>query len=100
MVGWIVVDDRYDRPASLAAGRLWQRLHLNATGLGLAMQPLNQPLERIDRERQLGLAPQWERRVAKLVEGGGQATFVFRVGYAAKPAPASARRRLEDVLMS
>jgi len=99
MVGLIVVADRYDRPTALAAGRVWQRLHLEATRRGLAMQPLNQPIERIDRERQLGLAPEWERRVARLTEGGGQATFAFRVGYAATEAAASPRRRLADVIM-
>ena len=36
-----------------AAGRVGQRLHLSATAR-LAMQPLNQPIEMIDRERQSG----------------------------------------------
>ena len=56
LTGLIAVSDRYDRKATLAAGRIWQRLHLSATARGLAMQPLNQPIEMIDRERQTGQA--------------------------------------------
>jgi hypothetical protein len=54
LTGLIAVSDRYDRKATLAAGRVWQRLHLSASARGLAMQPLNQPIEMIDRERQTG----------------------------------------------
>ena len=99
-VGLILVADRYDRAGAIAAGRVWQRLHLEATLRGLAMQPLNQPIECIDRERQLGRAPNWQRRIAGLTDGEGQATFAFRVGYARKEASPSPRRRLEDILMA
>jgi hypothetical protein len=64
MTGLIAVSDRYDRKATLAAGRVWQRQHLSATARGLAMQPLNQPIEMIDRERQSGRGAQWAKRVA------------------------------------
>ncbi len=53
-LGLIAVSDRYDRAQSIAAGRCWQRLHLDATLNGVALQPINQPIERIDRERQIG----------------------------------------------
>ena len=99
-VGMIFVADRYDRAGAIAAGRIWQRLHLEATLRGLAMQPLNQPIELIDRERQLGRPPEWEQRIAELTDGEGQATFAFRVGYARKVAPPSPRRRLEDILIA
>ena len=56
LTGLIAVKDRYDREATIAAGRVWQRLHLSATARGLALQPLNQPIEMIDRERQTGRA--------------------------------------------
>ena len=56
LTGLIAVKDRYDREATIAAGRVWQRLHLSATVRGLALQPLNQPIEMIDRERQTGRA--------------------------------------------
>ncbi len=51
--GLIVVRDLDDRMGQLEAGRTWQRLHLEATRVGLAAQPLNQWMERVDRERQL-----------------------------------------------
>jgi hypothetical protein len=96
--GLIAVRDRYDRQSSIAAGRAWQRLHLSAVAAGLAMQPLNQPIEMIDRERQLGSGNDWARRMTEAVGDDGQATFAFRVGYPAQRAPASARRPLRAVV--
>jgi hypothetical protein len=54
LTGFIAVRDRYDRPTALAVGRIWQRLHLAATLAGVAVQPMNQPMEMVDRDRQLG----------------------------------------------
>jgi nitroreductase len=51
LFGLIAVRDLYDRRQALQAGRLWQRLHLLATARGLATQPINQPVELVDRER-------------------------------------------------
>jgi hypothetical protein len=93
------VSDRYDRKATLAAGRVWQGLHLSATARGLAMQPLNQPIEMIDRERQSGRGDQWAKRIARLTGDEWQATFSFRAGFASRPAPPSPRRRLRDVVL-
>ena len=53
-LGLILVPDRLDMPQAIDAGRAWQRLHLAATAEGLAAQPLNQPVEMIDRNRMLG----------------------------------------------
>ena len=39
---------------------------MSATARGLAMQPLNQPIEMIDRERQTGQGDQWAKRIARL----------------------------------
>ena len=86
-VGLIAVRDRYDRADAIAAGRAWQRLHLNATAHGMAMQPLNQPIEMIDRERQTGRAPAWAGRIASLTGDDWQATFSFRAGFATNPRP-------------
>src|SRR2546422_3102733 len=47
------VHDARDNAQRLRGGRAWQRLHLQATARGLALQPLNQPTERADRERVL-----------------------------------------------
>jgi hypothetical protein len=99
VAGLIAVRDRYDRKATIAAGRVWQRLHLSATARGLAMQPLNQPIEMIDRERQAGQGDQWAKRIAKLTGDDWQATFSFRAGYSSYAAPPSPRRKLADVLL-
>ena len=62
------------------------------------MQPLNQPIEMIDRERRAGLGAAWSARMTRLTGEDRQATFAFRVGFASQAAPASPRRRLKDVL--
>ena len=66
---------------------------------GLAMQPLNQPIEMNDRERQYGRGTQWAKRIARLTDDELQATFSFRAGFASRPAPPSPRRRLKDVVL-
>lgn len=98
LLGLIATRDRYDRVQALAAGRLWQRIHLAASAAGLAMHPLNQPVETIDRERQLGKEAKSEARLAAVTgEPDWQPTFAFRGGYAARSVPASARRSVETV---
>ena len=95
----LAVRDRYSRAQSLRAGRAWQRLQLWATSQGIAMQPLNQPIERIDRERQLNLPPQASKTLTDLTgDPSWQPTFAFRLGYAVTPTPASPRRSLEQVV--
>jgi hypothetical protein len=128
LLGMIAVGDLYDLPNTLAAGRLWQRLHLLLTANGIAAQPLNQPVEMVDRERALGREPAMAASLAELLvpdamllgdetesdapdstaTGSGatglgpvawQPTFVFRAGYAARRAVASPRRSIDDVLI-
>jgi hypothetical protein len=98
VTGLIAVRDRYDRKATIAAGRFWQRLHLSAVASDLALQPLNQPIEMIDRERQTGRGSQWSKRIAELTGEDWQATFSFRAGFSSQSAPPSPRRRLADVV--
>ncbi len=98
LTGLIAVRDRYDRADTIAAGRTWQRLHLSAIAHGVAMQPLNQPIEMIDRERRTNGGRVWDSRMARLTGEDWQATFSFRGGLPTEPAPASPRRRLKDVL--
>ncbi len=98
LAGLIAVRDRYDRRSAIAAGRFWQRLHLMAVAQGLALQPLNQPIEMIDRERQAGRGADWSRRIADLTGKDWQATFSFRAGFSSHSAPPSPRRRLADVV--
>lgn len=98
--GVILVPNLYSRGDSLRAGRIWQRMHLWATTRGLAMQPLNQPVERVDRERQLGIAPKAARLLQTLAGlDGWMPTFAFRVGYPTRRSEPSPRRSLEMVVM-
>ena len=98
--GILAVRNRDDRAHALRAGRLWQRLHLYATTRGLAMHPINQPVELVDRERQLGRAPEAARRLAALSESAAwRPTFAFRMGYPVRDAALSPRRALADVVL-
>lgn len=93
--GMLLVKDPYDRTQSLAAGRLWQRLHLRGTLLGLGMQPLNQIPEVIDRERQLNKPPAMVAQIAPLLpDPAWRPTFGFRLGYPTRPAATAPRRDL------
>jgi hypothetical protein len=100
VIGLIAVKDLYDRDGALRAGRLWQRLHLQGTLLGLGMQPLNQLPECVDRERQLGRPSISSKNLAAFSgDAWWQPTFAFRAGWPIRPAAASPRRSLQSVLM-
>jgi hypothetical protein len=97
--GMILVRDRLDMASAIAAGRAWQRLHLALTAQGLAAQPLNQPVEMIDRLQMLGRSDDFGRTLTMLARTEGwEPTFVFRLGYARRDAPCSPRRPLSDVV--
>ena len=99
--GTIAVRDKYDRGQSLEAGMLWQRLHLLATSLGISMQPFNMMVECDDRERELNRALATEKKLADLINTSDwQATFQFRAGHPTGAALPSARRALDDVLLT
>ncbi|MCE9682754.1 Acg family FMN-binding oxidoreductase [Halomonas alkalisoli] len=99
-LGLILVDELYDIEQTLAAGRTWQRMHLWATTQGLAMQPLNQPVERVDREAELGGDPAARRDLEALLPGERcRPTFAFRVGVAESAAWPSPRRSVADTLL-
>jgi hypothetical protein len=99
--GLILVPDRLDMPQAIDAGRAWQHLHLAATTLGLAAQPLNQPVEMIDRNQMLGRSDEFGPSLAALARTEGwEPTFVFRLGYAEREGPRSPRRPLSDVVVS
>ena len=98
MFGLIYVRDLYDRPSALKAGQVWQRMHLTAAREGFAVQPLNQPMEMVDRERQLGQEPETANALAAFCPEGWQPTFCFRAGYPLRPARLSPRRPVEEVV--
>ena len=98
--GIVVVRDATENAQRIAGGRLYQRLHLAGINRGLAMQPLNQITERIDREKQLGLNPRFIQAAADLMpEPGWQPLMSFRVGYPTVTASLSPRRPAEAVLL-
>jgi hypothetical protein len=98
--GLVQVRNLADPVQRLEAGRLWQRLHLEAVGRGVAMQPLNQLMELAERDRVLGRSSEAARQLARLGGDGFQTLFGFRAGYANTPAPAAPRRPLESVLLT
>jgi hypothetical protein len=100
VIGLITVNDLYDRDQALRSGRLWQRLHLRGTLLGLGMQPLNQLPECVDRELQLGKPAAFAKTLTGFCgDSQWQPTFAFRVGWPTRPAAASPRRALQSVIM-
>jgi len=100
LFGVITVRDLYDRAQALRAGRLWQRLHLWATVRGIAMHPMNQPMEMVDRDRMLGRPSAFAAGLAALAgDDGWRPTFAFRAGYPGRQANHSPRRPIEAVLV-
>ncbi len=97
----LLVRDATDLTQRLNAGRLYQRLHLWATTRGLAMQPLNQSVERAERERTTtGSGPISAALTALVDDPTWQPVMPFRIGYPTGPAPASPRRAISDVLVT
>lgn len=100
LFGLIAVRDLSDRPQALRAGQRWQRLHLMGTARGLAMQPINQPVEMVDRERELGKPPRAAEALAALTgEAAWKPTFAFRAGLPTRPAGPSPRRSVDAVVL-
>lgn len=100
VVGLIVSRDLLNVTQRLQAGQVWQRLHLQLTVAGLGAQPLNQLVERRDRELQLGSDPRFGRVLTNLVgEGGWTALMPFRLGYPTTPTLPSPRRAAQAVLV-
>src|SRR5689334_16213805 len=93
LFGFIATRDVYDRGLALRAGRLWQRLRLLATSRWLAAQPINQPVEMVDRDRMLGRPPHAAATLAALTGAPeGKPTFAFRMGFPTRragPEPAA-----------
>ena len=96
--GIIVARRPRDRRLWLEAGRLWQRMHLWGTTEGLAMQPLNQKVERAEREQTAGLRPEIGGSLQALLPGHGWHPLMpFRIGYPTIEALKSPRRSARDV---
>jgi len=100
LIGMLAVRDRYDQEQCLHAGRIWQRAHLLATARGVAGRPCNEAVELVDRERALDRPARQAALLAGITgDATWQPTFVFYMGYPTWPAPASARRPVETVVL-
>jgi nitroreductase len=100
VLGLLAVEALYDKAQTIRAGRIWQRMHLFAAAHGLAMQPINQPVELVDRQRQLAREPVAARTLTSLLgDPKWKPTFSFRIGFPTRDAPPSPRRDVMDVLM-
>lgn len=100
LFGLIAVRDRYDRPDTLRAGRVWQRAHLFATSRGLAARPANGAIELIDHQRFVNESARSAETLASITgDAAWQPTFMFYMGYATAPASATPRRWLEQVVL-
>jgi hypothetical protein len=97
--GVIAVRNRDDKAQLMEAGRLWQRLHLEATLQGVAMHPLNQMMEMADHDCFEGHISGAEYQLARIVKDSGvQAVFGFRCGYAKQPAKPAPRRGVNELI--
>jgi hypothetical protein len=96
--GALAVRDPHSPLQRLRAGRIWQRMHLAATTSGLAMQPLCQIPERIDRESSAGLSPDFTNAMAAMLPADTHAVMTFRIGHPTAAALLSPRRPIADVL--
>jgi nitroreductase len=81
----------------LAAGRLYQRIHLHATTQELALQPMNQAVERADHERASGAEPTFGDALAGLLPAELTPLMPFRIGYPTHDGKRSPRRHAEEV---
>jgi hypothetical protein len=98
--GIVAVRDAADNRGRLEGGRLLERVHLWATGNGIALQHMNQLTERADRERELGVSPQFGDGLAQFMPDGWQALSLVRVGYPTHSPNKSPRRSLEAVMVT
>jgi nitroreductase len=99
LVGMICVRVLYDQIETLAAGRFWQHMHLVLAAEGYAAQPMNQPAEVVDRQRQLSEEAAVAKRLAALTgDAAWKPTFLFRLGASARDVPRSPRRSLDKVV--
>jgi hypothetical protein len=80
--GIIAVPDPHSDAQRLSGGRLLQRVHLWTAAHGLSPGHMNQITERVDRERQLGLASRFGDASCGLIPNAGfQQLVAFRIGY-------------------
>ena len=99
LMGFVRVDDPLDIATCLKVGRAWSRIHLSGVQAGIALHPINQIPECIDRERELTRPPATLDKFNALCGAGGVPTFGFRAGYGVGPAGRAPRRPIDQVVM-
>ena len=101
MIGVVMLRDPYHLAAVVRAGRVWQRIHVEAVRRGLAAQPLNQVLWRMEYEENLsGSSPFAPTVYELLATPEWRPTHFFRLGYAKSEAPAIPRRSIDAVVLA
>lgn len=101
VIGALMLQDPYDLSAVLRAGRLWQRIHIEAALRGLAAQPLNQVLWRMEYEENLAAASASAPEVYALMRlSGWRPVHFFRLGYPKAEATVTPRRPIEAVVLT
>jgi hypothetical protein len=98
--GIVAVRDATANEQRLEGGRLLERVHLWATGNGIALHHMNQLTERADRERELGIKPQFRDALEHVLPDGWQALSLFRIGYPTHTPNKSPRRALAAVIVA
>lgn len=94
--GWIwLVTPGNSRPQQIAAGRAFVRLHLRATQLGIALQPMSQALEDYP-----AMSESQQKLYQTLTVTPEKETvqMLARIGYA-DPSPLTPRRNLRDLVI-
>ncbi|MDE2184909.1 MAG: hypothetical protein KGJ78_17995 [Alphaproteobacteria bacterium] len=99
--GVLFTTDRFAIAEAIAAGTNWQMLHLAATSFDLAAQPLNQPIEMMDRDLVLGRKNDYGKEIRRMAGvKTGDPAFIFRLGYPEDAALPSPRRPFDAVIRS
>ncbi|MEM7254652.1 MAG: twin-arginine translocation pathway signal protein [Pseudomonadota bacterium] len=88
-----VVSEGNDRTSQINAGRMWLRLNLASTGLGIGLHPLSQALQEYDEMKAL-YAEAHRLLTPDAMSDAGTVQMLGRIGYAPAIAP-SPRWRLE-----
>jgi hypothetical protein len=97
--GIIRVPDALDPAHQVAAGRLLEHIHLDATLAGVALQPMNQITECIARDATCGRSDRFSDRWAEIIGfPSGEGVGSFRIGYPVRAANPSPRRPLDTVI--
>ena len=97
--GLLAVADPSDIAARIRCGRTLQRIHLWATGAGLALHHMNQITERADRELQLGADGPFTAATTELSPRGTRVLCCFRLGHPTRRPGPSPRRSAHEVVV-